>query len=964
MAKKDKRVRYNTGKRVDMRQGGRVQLAQGKGVRPKKKTTPVNPNRPVYENPMDDPLYDPRKPLGSTLGPSDKPITPTQPVADPVPAPTPIVSAPVPAPTQPVVAPIPAPTQPVFTGTPPASVIDPNVGRPKPPPVFDPNLGQPPKPQPQPTVSPVSPQPTVPQPTVSPQPTVPQPTVSPQATAAAPPGFIPPSGPSTQALVGYWNPTTGETWTANTGGWTPPPGWEIDNRGAYETPDIPPIGQFPSIPGEPEPTREDIEFGRPGGPGGRGGPGRPGQPGIPKVGDKRTGPDGTVYTLTSWGPPPVWTPDTTSPAPTATTTTPEEIPDTGPWTVYDDEGNIISPGYGVGSAKTPSSADLGGRTPEQLQEVRDIIQAAAEGRLPEGAKIPSPADINAAIASDTMQMDPNTLARAFAVLEEGQRIGYDPSTGEAVTGITPEGFDAGRYDAQTVSGQTPIVDPQTGDWSEYGIANMQSQALTKAAEGIDFTDEQKSRPLLERVIGEIDPQSKMNAVKVAGTDLPRVLRAKKQLRRAGLTEEQINLIGNDPSALEDELMDYTEAERGMIAGLPDEALVSTQMNALLEGMESGEIPAFARPAVAAVNQMLAARGLSASTVGRDNLFNAIISSAMPLAQSNAQSIKESVFSQRGIEAQAEQMNAQMAQQRALTNSERVFNLNMAQFSADQQRAMSQSKFLQTTSLTEVGNDQQASIQEAVSMAQLDLATLDSKTKLTAQNAQTWLQRDVSDLNNRQQAEVLTSQMRQQGLLSDQSAFNASQQFNATSENQTNQFMSSMAANMEQFNKTQQNAMTQFNKTQENQAKAMEEQAELDVAKLDAQLATQIDQFNSQQEYAREQFNTQNAQAVEQSNVAWRRQANTVNTAALNAVNQQNAQNAFGLSTQAMSFLWQEMRDQMDYSFKAWDNDQQRKASLMVAALGNEGASYEGKNWQSNLTGMTNIMNTFLSPGGG
>ena len=250
------------------------------------------------------------------------------------------------------------------------------------------------------------------------------------------------------------------------------------------------------------------------------------------------------------------------------------------------------------------------------------------------------------------------------------------------------------------------------------------------------------------------------------------------------------------------------------------------------------------------------------------------------------------------------------------------------------------------------------------MAQLDLATLDSKTKLTAQNAQTWLQRDVSDLNNRQQAEVLTSQMRQQGLLSDQSAFNASQQFNATSENQTNQFMSSMAANMEQFNKTQQNAMTQFNKTQENQAKAMEEQAELDVAKLDAQLATQIDQFNSQQEYAREQFNTQNAQAVEQSNVAWRRQANTVNTAALNAVNQQNAQNAFGLSTQAMSFLWQEMRDQMDYSFKAWDNDQQRKASLMVAALGNEGASYEGKNWQSNLTGMTNIMNTFLSPGGG
>ena len=624
----------------------------------------------------------------------------------------------------------------------------------------------------------------------------------------------------------------------------------------------------------------------------------------------------------------------------------------------------VTGGYGIGTAKTPSSAGFtGGRTPEEINAARAIIESAAQGNLPAGATIPTPASVDETIAADTMQMDPTRQAQATAVLDPGQRIGYDARTGQAVTGTTPEGFDAGRYDATMVADQTPIIDAQTGEWSAEGIAGMQSQALTKAAQGIDFTDEQKSRGLTERVVGEMDAEAKMNAVKVAGTDLPRVLRAKKQLRRAGLTEEQINLIGNDPDLLEDELMDYTEEQRGMIAGLPDEALVSTQMNALLEGMESGEIPAFARPAVAAVNEMLAQRGLDASTVGRDALFNAIIQSAMPLAQSNAQSIKESVFSQRNIEAQAEQMNAQMAQQRAMTNSERVFNLNMAQFSADQQRALSNSKFLQTTSLTEVANDQQAGIQEAVSMAQLDLATLDSNTKLVAQNAQTMLQRDMANLNNRQQAEVLTSQLRQQGLLSDQAAQNASQQFNATSENQTNQFMSSMAANMEQFNKTQQNAMTQFNVTQENQARAAEEAAELEVSRLDAQLSTQIDQFNAQQEFAREQFNTQNAQAVEQSNVAWRRQSNTVNTAAINAVNQQNAQNAFGLSTQAMSFLWQELRDQMDYSFKAWDNDQQRKASLMVAALGNEGASYEGKNWTSNLTGMTSIMNNFLGGGG-
>jgi len=629
------------------------------------------------------------------------------------------------------------------------------------------------------------------------------------------------------------------------------------------------------------------------------------------------------------------------------------------------EDSGVTGGYGIGTAQTPASAGFtGGRTPEEINAARAIIEGAARGELPAGATIPQPAMVDTGISATTMEMDPTRQAQAAAVLDPEQRIGYDAVTGEAVTGVTPKDFEAGRYTAQRIADQAPVIDAQTGEWNPETIQGMQDQALTQAAEGVDFSSEQLIRGMAQRVVGTLSPQAKAEAVKVAGTDLPKVLRAKKQLRRAGLTEDQINALGNDPEALEAELMNYTEEQRGMIAGLPDEALVSTQLNALLDGIESGEIPNFARPAVAAVEQMLAQRGMSASTVGRDSLINAIIQSAIPLAQSNAQPIKESVLQQRTIEAQAEQMNAQMAQQRAITNSERVFNLNMAQFNADQQRVLSNSKFLQTTSLTEVANDQQAAIQEAASLAQLDMANLDARTKLKVLNAQTLLSRDMADLNNRQQAEVLTNQIRQQALLSDQAAINAAAQFNATSENQTNQYLTTMAANMEQFNKQQQNAMKQFNITQVNQARAAEEAAELEVARLDAQLKTQIDQFNAQQEYAREQWNTQNAQAVEQSNVAWRRQSNTVNTAAINAVNQQNAQNAFGLSTQAMSFLWQELRDQMDYSFKAWDNDQQRKASLMVAALGNEGASYEGKNWTQNLTGMTTIMNNFLGGSGG
>ena len=55
--------------------------------------------------------------------------------------------------------------------------------------------------------------------------------------------------------------------------------------------------------------------------------------------------------------------------------------------------------------------------------------------------------------------------------------------------------------------------------------------------------------------------------------------------------------------------EFTEAERGVVAGLPEEALVSNQLDTLLTGIDNGEVPTWARPAVSAGNQMLAQRGL-------------------------------------------------------------------------------------------------------------------------------------------------------------------------------------------------------------------------------------------------------------------------------------------------------------------------------------------------------------------
>jgi len=62
------------------------------------------------------------------------------------------------------------------------------------------------------------------------------------------------------------------------------------------------------------------------------------------------------------------------------------------------------------------------------------------------------------------------------------------------------------------------------------------------------------------------------------------------------------------------------------------------------------------------------------------------------------------------------------------------------------------------------------------------------------------------------------------------------------------------------------------------------------------------------------------------------------TAGQNSVNQANAMNAFNLSNQGLSFLWQEMRDAAKWEYEAAQNSEDRASVLAQAALGNEAAS--------------------------
>ena len=458
----------------------------------------------------------------------------------------------------------------------------------------------------------------------------------------------------------------------------------------------------------------------------------------------------------------------------------------------------------------------------------------------------------------------------------------------------------------------------------------------------------------QQVTGTLSPGAKAKIVENTGTNLARVTRAKKQLANAGLEEEAIQELGKDPETLEARLTDFTEEERGIIEGLPEEALVSNQLESLLTGIEEGEIPTWARPAVSTVEAMLAKRGLQASSIARDALANTIIQASLPLAQANAQAIQASVAQQRTIEAAVSEANAQRQQQTVLKNAENVFKMDTANMAAEQQTELANSKFFQTVSLTESNQEQQAAVLNASNIARADLAEADFYQKAQIENAKNFLATDMANLNNRQQANVIKGQYEQQRLLSNQAAINAMGQFNATNDRQAQQFMAQIETQIRQYNAGYINATNQFNVQAQNAAEARDAQRITDVNRANAAIMNQVEQFNEQLNYNRQQWNAANEQAVINSNIDWRRRANTADTAAQNAVNQQNAQNAFGLTQAAQSFLWQELRDQADYDFRWATDTANRKVQAMMSAAGAEGDA--AKNWGSNFRAASSVIN--------
>jgi hypothetical protein len=352
-----------------------------------------------------------------------------------------------------------------------------------------------------------------------------------------------------------------------------------------------------------------------------------------------------------------------------------------------------------------------------------------------------------------------------------------------------------------------------------------------------------------------------------------------------------------------------EAAQGVVT---EEMTVQGQLGKLMADFETGNPPPWAAASLRNATATLAARGLGASSLAGQAIIQATLEAATPIAAQDA-----AVFQQMGMQnlSNRQQTAILTAQQRAqflgqefdqafqtkVLNASKISDIANMNFTADQQVALENARLAQTMNLANLSNRQALVMAEAAQIANLETANLNNRQQAAVINAQSFLQMDMANLANEQQTEIFKAQSNVQSILTDTAAVNAARQFNATSQNQTDQFFANLTTQVGQFNTTQTNAMSQFNVDQ----------------------ANTVAKFNSEVQNQRDQFNATNRLVIDQSNAQWRREISTANTAAINRANEFNATKAMEITMVEYNNMWQQFRDEIEYSWKSSESAKER-----------------------------------------
>ena len=479
---------------------------------------------------------------------------------------------------------------------------------------------------------------------------------------------------------------------------------------------------------------------------------------------------------------------------------------------------------------------------------------------------------------------------------------------------------------------------QVGDRTDVtattGVADTADapvQDTTSKATATDVTDDIRNEEL-KAATGKVSPDAEAKAQVLedkelaindveAATDTDNVQvesPAKRKLEHG----ETFSGVANAEVAKE--FLEGVEAATGAPSSA---ATVQGQLTGLMEQFEGDVPPPWAAGAMRQATAVMAQRGLAASSMAGQAIVQAAMESAIPIAMQDAKTVAQ-FEAQNLSNRQERQMLA--AQQRAqflgmefdqefqarVANAATISDIANRNFSAEVQISLENARLAQTTDLTVLGNKQALVMAKAAALQEMDMANLNNRQQAEIRNADAFLQMDMANLSNEQQAAMFTNQSIVQGLFTDAANENAMAQFNATSENQANQFFAKLETQVNEFNAAQTNAMTQFNAGEENALTKFQEN------------------LNNQ----RDMFNAQNQLVIAQANAQWRQQLATINNAAQNEANRQDALQANNLTQKSLDEIWQRERDLMAYAFTSAENAENRRVTLMQSELDAEATS--------------------------
>jgi len=563
-------------------------------------------------------------------------------------------------------------------------------------------------------------------------------------------------------------------------------------------------------------------------------------------------------------------------------------------------------------------------------------------------KIKDPTDIEPADAVKAKDLTTTTgTAQQGELTEAKDTVTYDAVDAEAVDPTTAA---QGTVDRDVVAGQATMTERAVAaerDAAQEEAAKAQKQDFTISDDA--FVDEVTFREGVSVV--ETDPAEQQQRQVQLGMPAPdgeaaqiinkygfgnskrprRLVRGAKAKQQAAaqlaadhdLAPEVADQIMEDVEGFDVE--GQTQESLGAVAALPKEALVSTQIENLVSGMEDGKPPVWARPAVAAVEQMMAARGLSASTVGRDALFNSIIQSAMPIAQANATALQQraaqnlsneqqALIQDRQIAASFLEKNAEFKQQMEIANLSndqqmRLANLTsrnqnasenlsaaqqteMANLNARLQTNLTAAKIAESMGVAQLSVDQQRAVANATMVAKVDMAKFSADQQVELANSKFMQTLTSQDLNNRQQASLQNAT-----LMAQMDITNATERTKASVANAQN-YLKMNIANVN--NRQQATIIDQQLKQQrllsdqaaENAARQFNAKSENQNNQFMVSMANQMEQFNTAQLNTMEQFNIGEKNRMEAIKGEQQLKADSFNAEQINRLRQFDAELEF------------------------------------------------------------------------